>query len=114
MHLLLLVLLLLFLQGASNNSSPDLLAKFALASNINQAAVRSPKWFGSAALQDELDDAAEQAAGGHEHSRLYMHTRLPPRYASPASFRCLKAYSCNGFACSFARMCRLCQCHGQA
>ncbi|WIA41882.1 hypothetical protein OEZ86_009205 [Tetradesmus obliquus] len=51
-------------QGASDNSSPDLLAKFALAANINQAAGRSPKWFGSAALQDELDDAAEQAAEG--------------------------------------------------
>jgi hypothetical protein len=65
--LLLLVLLLLslplMLQRASNGSSPDLLAKFALAANANQAAARSPMWFGSAAVHDELGEAAEQAAG---------------------------------------------------
>jgi hypothetical protein len=37
--------------------------KFALAADANQAATRSPMWFGSAALHDELGEAAEQAAG---------------------------------------------------
>jgi hypothetical protein len=65
----LLHMLLLVPQRASNSSSsPDLLAKFALAAHGNQAAARSPKWFGSAALQDEIDEAAEQAAGGYGHN----------------------------------------------
>jgi hypothetical protein len=55
--------LLLVPQRTSNESSPDLSATFAQAAQVNSAAVRSPKWFGSAALQNELNDAAEQAAG---------------------------------------------------
>jgi hypothetical protein len=38
---------------AQDTSSPDLLAKFALAANAG-AAPRSPMWFGSTALQEEI------------------------------------------------------------